>query len=80
MQFARHIAAFVVLQRHDPAQQASIVLAEAPERAREFVGFQRTLAYLRRPGRRNQVFVISHSHAREAITQILQGVRAPSGR
>ena len=35
MQLARYIAAFVVLQRHDPAQQASIILAEATERTRE---------------------------------------------
>jgi hypothetical protein len=44
MKLASHVLPLVVLQRHDPAQQAAVILAEAIEGAGEFVGFLRALA------------------------------------
>ena len=72
MKLARHILPLVVLQRHDPAQQAAVVLAEAIEGAGEFVGFLRALADLGRAGGRNWLLVIARSHSGQAVAQTLQ--------
>ena len=80
MKFARHVAAFVVLQRHEPAQQAAIVLAQPLQCASELVGFLRTSAYLGRSRRGDQVFVISLAHEGKAMAQILQGSKYGAGR
>ena len=72
MKLARHILPLVILQRHDPAQQAAIVLAEAIEGAGKFVGFLRALADLGRAGGSNLLLVIARSHAGQAVAQILQ--------
>ena len=72
MELARHILPLVVLQRHDLAQQSSVVLAETIEGAGEFVGFLRALANLGRAGGSNRLFVFARPHARQAVAQVLQ--------
>ncbi len=72
MKLARHILPLVVLQRHDPAQQAAVILAEAIEGAGEFVGLLRALADLGRAGGSNRLLVIARSHSGQAVAQTLQ--------
>ena len=61
MKLARHVLPLVVLQRHDPAQQAAVILAEAIEGAGEFVGFLRALANFGRAGGSNRLLVFARS-------------------
>jgi hypothetical protein len=59
MKLSRQIAAFVVLQRYDLAQQVSIVVAYRPNVWASSLAFFAASAYLRRSGYRDQIVVIT---------------------
>ena len=74
MKFAGEIAAFVVLQRDDLAQQAAIVLAQAVQRAGEFVGFFGALCVSpAAPMPADQVLVVARPHPGQAFAQFRRG-------
>ena len=76
MKLARQVLPFVVLQRHDPAQQAAVILAEAIEGAGEFVGFLRALTNLGRACRQNLLLIIAGSgHRRDFVADVRRSAR-----
>ena len=72
MKFPRQIAPFVVLQRHDLAQQAAVVPAQPLQGLGQFVGFLGAPADLGRPGRRDEVPVVSLPQPGEPLAEVAQ--------